>query len=691
MQSSFASINSVVLEEVSIPLWRELFDAIGWPPSIVGTGHLLTHESVMNALHRDSLSDELLLAIEAIDDLGTPAGRETITAQLIDRQIPPDVLPPNLGEREFALRLFIAQRGNGALAEVFSRAQVQNQEGTFRRFNDFSGKQPGALHKLRDRQKALEKEILDHCRAQDLGEHVHVRLFDEEDGTCRFQIMRSHHTRTPLAVMPGATARAKIQYRPVHADLVRYEPDIGRLRITARAASIVEFYRKVFGRVFFDDDAFFGGRVCSLAILQERRGAALASHGVFGVGRVWMTECIWERSDRERLHINAVDCFETIATLGLPFNEGEIVQAKFKMEIVGKSARPLTVTVRAPSRIEVTQVRHEFLANEVLTAIGIRDAQITSRASSLWALHPWRQPIDAWRACFGRDTDRLARTGILKKTLLQSIEAPGYAGAGHVLQAVPISSTEYLGLSQTEEIPSRALSATDLDGLELDVPRFQAYLRERLKMTGNAVPWSSDAWFLDLGALDLDGNQFRIAYALRRPPDGAAVAIRTLAQSITPVLLLPTGLDSSTGLAEVLLDGPLPDLPRLRSDIIKVANLSEQVAALSLAPPNARLVVDSLQGRIWFDGVEVTGLKTGTQPFRFVETLAKISPGKINKHDLAKQLSDGRADGDQCARSARTAANKSIRAAVKAQGRSFEDPFKSEAGCFRLAVLTFAR
>ena len=201
---------------------------------------------------------------------------------------------------------------------MFSRAQVQIQEGDHRRFNDFIGKKPSAIRDLQAKRPTLELAIREHCRKADLGDHVQVRVFDDGDGTCRFQIMRSHHTRTPLAVVAGSAARAKIQYRPVHADLLRYEPSIGRLRITARAASIVEFYRQVFGRVLFGDDTFFyGDPVCSLTVLQDRGRAALANHGVYGVGRVWMTECIWERGDRERLHIHAADCFDTIDRLGL--------------------------------------------------------------------------------------------------------------------------------------------------------------------------------------------------------------------------------------------------------------------------------------------------------------------------------------------------------------------------------------
>lgn len=423
MQIPLAFADPVVIEEVSLPLWRELFDALGWPTSLSGKGESLTHEEIMSAFKCDSLNGELLQAIETINDLGTPEGRETISALLADRQILSSTLPQGLGERELALRLFLSQRNDGALAEVFSRAQVQIQEGNHRRFNDFIGKKPKRIRDLTAKRIELERTILEHCQQEDLGNHVQLRVFDDE-GTCSFQIMRSHHTRAPLAVMEGSTSRAKIQYRPVHADFVRYEPTLGRLRITARAASIVLYYRNIFGRVLFEDEAFFDGDpVCSLKVLQEQGRTALANHGIFGVGRVWMTECIWERGDRERLNfVNPYDCFDSIERLNIPLSEGQILQAKFKIQVIEKSTRPITVTVRVPSRIEVSQVRHENLINEVLDAIGIRNVHATSPEHDLWSLYPWRQSIGAWRDCFGADTDLLAKKDILKKTRLASVE-----------------------------------------------------------------------------------------------------------------------------------------------------------------------------------------------------------------------------------------------------------------------------
>jgi hypothetical protein len=687
MQIPLALADPAAIEEVSIPLWRELFDALSWPASLHGRADSLTHDEIMLAIQGDTLSDELLQAIETLHDLGTPEGRETINTLLADRQVSPSVLPQGLGERELALRLFLAQRSNGALAEIFSRAQVQLQEGSHRRFNDFIGKEPKRIRDVSAKLQALESAILEHCQKEDFGDHVQLRFFDDDDGACRFQIMRSHHTRTPLAVMKGSASRAKIEYRPVHADFVRYEPAIGRLRITARAASIVGFYRKVFGRVLFGDEAFFDGPpVCNLNVLQEQGLAALLNHGVFGVGRIRMTECIWERGDRERMHLHAIDCFDTIKKLEIPLNEGQLLQAKFKIEVIGKSTRPVTVTVRVPSRIEVSQVRHEALVNELLEAVGIRDTHVIAPEHDLWSLYPWRQSVSTWRDCFGTDTDPLVKKGVLVKTQLVSVEPPAYPGAGRILQAEAISAVEFLGISQTPEIPSQSLSTTDLDGLELSVPAFQRHLRGIFGITGNATPWSTDNWYLDLGVLSIGELQIRIIYAIRQPPRDASEDIKRISAGIQSVLLLPKGLKDATGLTEVLLDTALPDRQRAVRDIISASNLTGQAPALCTAPSNARLIVDTKFGKVWFDGVEISGLVPGTHAFGFVETLARNFPATLNKNDLTAQLSPSRTDGDQTARTAKMDAKRLIEAALKAKGLNFEDPFKSERGSYRLTV-----
>ena len=130
---------------------------------------------------------------------------------------------------------------------------------------------------------------------------------------------------------------------------------------------MVEVYRRLAGRVLFGDDNFFDGApVCSLQVLLEDGRSALNQHRVYGVGKIWMTDCVWERGDGQRVTIHAQDCFDAIDGLNLNLTEGELLQAKLRMQVSGRSARPLIVSVRTPSRIEVNQPQHEGLVNEVL-------------------------------------------------------------------------------------------------------------------------------------------------------------------------------------------------------------------------------------------------------------------------------------------------------------------------------------
>jgi hypothetical protein len=395
-----------------------------------------------------------------------------------------------------------------------------------------------------------------------------------------------------------------------------------------------------------------------------------------------MTDCIWERGDRERLSFHGADCFDSIERLNIPLNEGHLLQAKFKIEIIQKSTRPVTVTVRVPSRIEVNP-RHEVLVNDVLARIGIRGAHANASEHDLWSLYPWRQHIDTWRDCFGNDTDTLVRKGLLVKTQLQSVEPPAARAAGRVLHAEQLSPVDFFGVSQTPEIASRSLSVTDLDALELDVKALQRHLRALFAITGAAVPRTAEEWFLDLGTLDAYDHTFRLVYALREPPTGASDDIRRVCAAATPILLLPNGLRKSTGVIEVLIAKPLPDPEHVLRDIVVAANLEDKVPARFLAPPKARLIVDMRSQKIWFDKVEIEDLKPGTHAFRFVQIMASSDKGVVDKYTLAEQLSAKRDDGDQSARSAKMRATKILKAAVEAMGQSFEDPFKSENGSLK--------
>lgn len=686
MQIKRANTDASVIEQVSLASWRTLFDAVGWPGSLSSqrTGQL-TYDDLHQALDGD-LNEELLLALETLQNLGTHAGRESIATLMHDGHMPLDAFPQDLGAPEFALHLFLKQREGGAFADIFTKAHIQVQEGDQRAFNDFAAREPKQVTDVAKRRENLERELLGYCKAHDLGEHVQVRA-SRDDGTVRFQIMRSHFTKTPLAVIPGSPGRAPIKYRPVHSDLLRYEEDLGRLRITVRAASMVEVYRRLAGRVLFGDDSFFDGApVCSLDVLLENGPAALNRHQVYGVGKVWMTDCVWERGDGQRLTIHAADCFDAIEGLNLKLTEGELIQAKLKMQVAGKSARPLIVDIRTPSRIKVSQPQHEGTVNDVLEAIGMRNARVTPNDQTLWSLFPWRQPSETWRSVFGTARDALVNAGALKKIQLDAVVAPGHPGAGRVLQAEPVSRGDYLGVSAMAEIPSRTLSATDLDGLELDPEAFQNYVSGALGLSGNVAKPSADG-LLDLGVLDLGGYDVRLTYALRQPPPNAAAIVKERAPAGTlSAVLMPTRGEELSGIPSVILDHPVPARNTVVRALATKLNLTDKLPAILTAPESAVLIVDRGRGTVWFDGIEIADLKKDTHQFRFVELLAANPHGLVAQDEIAREINEYRDDTGQVARTAKRKATKAIRVAVKGAGRTCEDPFKAERGGYRLTV-----
>jgi len=687
MPLPLAYLDAAVIEEVSLDTWKDVFDFVGWPDSLMGRRASFTHENVLEAFQNDDPSDHLLQALEALHDLGTEAGRDAIVTAMNDRRVPLDTLPQNTGEREFALRLFIAQQNNASLADVFARAQTQLQEGSDqRRYNEFMGKEPRPVVKLSAKAQMLKELVLKYCRDSDLGEHVEVRAFEDE-GAYVFTILRSHHVKKPLAVLPGHEARATIEFRPVHGDILRYEASISRLRIAARASTMIEFYRRALGKVLFEDETFFeGAAVCNLQVLQEKGREALNAHNILSVGRIWMTECLWESGDRNLLHVRSGDCFRTMEELGLPLSQGTILQAKLKVQVIGKSTRPVTVNIRVPSRIEISQKLHERLIERVLDAIGIRNSAPSARATDLWSLYPWRQPTHRWRALFGPEMDAMVQNSVLVAIRLDSIAHPDHPGAGRVLEPHLLSDGQFYATSQMPEILSRSVTATDLDGLELRPEQLRLCLRLKLGITSGGTIWNGRE-LLDLGIIQLGDHCLHTSYALREPSVGAGARIREFANGTPSVLLLPSSNAKSPEIPHVYLNAPLPTRAQILRAAINACGLENAVPAIYVAPEGARLVVDSQFKKIWVDGVEIKGLPPDSQAFRFIQQLAR-TPALVSSDELSKDLSPGRLDGDTTARQAKSKANKLIREAMKEAGRELdEDIFPSAGmGCYRCAV-----
>ena len=694
MQVPLAYLDPSAIEELPLALWRKVFEELGWPASLCDKQADFTYDDVRDALRNDELLDDLIEALEILHTLGTEAGREAITSVLTERNVKLPDTPDGASERELSIRLYLAQQSDASLADVLARAQTQVQEaGDRRRYNEFLAKEPRPVKNLKEQRKKLHAAVLGHCLDSDLGDHVQIDAFDD-DGRCVFIILRSDRMKKPLAIQPGQAARAQIQFRPVHGDILRYEASLGRLRIAARAPSMVEFYRVTIGKVVFGDEDFFtGDTVCSLAVLQERGRAALENHGVFGVSRVRVTECVWECGDRSHIVLRDQDCFGLIERHHLSLSEGRFVQAKFKVDVIGKSTRPVTVDVRVPSRIEVSQKAHESLIDEVLDAVGIRTAPESARELDMWSLYPWRHPLPVWRAVFGETMDVLVRRGVFERVQLQAVHHPDHPDAGHALRVEQITKWDYHGVSDVPEVPSRALSATDREGLELAPEQLRQYLRTHLGIAEGGEVWTAGDEVLELGSLPVDAERLYLAYAIRQPQRDVGDRLRGRANGAHVVLLMPGRQPEQSGLATVRLSSAVPNKRQIIRDGILACGTADRVPAIFRAPERAELVLDTRLKKVWVRGNEVQQLQPDSQPFRFVEILAKSNGACVSCEDITRTLSPARfdKDGTTAARQAKRQAKRLIVEELAAAGvQDNSDPFPSAGtGSYRCKLVCF--
>lgn len=688
MQLPLVYHDATLVEEIPTPLWGEFFEAVGWPASL-DAHQELRHVDITRALQADVPTDELLSGLATVFELGSEAGREAIAQALRDRALASDRFPSGAGARACAMRLFLEQRFDPALREVMARAQIAAGETAGRRrYAEFIGIESRSITRLAKKAEKLEQATRMYCDENDLGSHVQVRAFEDDDlGTCTFQVVRTHRTKAPLAVAKGEAARAPLEFRPVHGDVLRYETSTGRLRIAARAPTIVEFYRRTLGELVFGDPEFFPiGQTCSLDVLQHRGEAALRDHGVPEVADVRLVACSWD-GGATVLTSRGRDCLEMLRRVGALDGAGRITEAAFKVAVVGRSARPVRVSVRVPRVIDVAK-QHEEVIDRLLSAMGIRLAASDTQDSDLWSLHPWRHPRDVWQQALAAQLERAVGSGALRRVYLDSIDDPDDPG-GATLRVTRLDNGDFYAVADDQSVPSRTLSATDVEGLELVPDLLRQLLVDELG-TGGSVGWSGEST-LDLGVIKIEEHEAHLLYALR-PPTAETIALleKLNAAGSRTLLLVPTTRDVAA--PHVPLRAPLPNRREIVRAVAVACGLADRVSASLVARDGAELIVDTTRGEVFVHDVLIPGLTAETHPFRFVEALARADGRPVAVDALKALLSPNRDDDTVAVRQAKTKAGQRIATALAAVGRSLTaDAFPVYKGGYRTALIPHVR
>lgn len=296
--------------------------------------------------------------LESVEDLANGAGADALSGAAIEQGVL--VASGACDAAALAMHLFLQHRG------VFDRAHGRCVADTVRGFAEF----PGRTSDLAPVPTlagivVLETELGADFRARGRSAHCRVRVIPGE-GRAVYAVSRGALARVdealgePLMVrdapipesVPTYLTERRIEYRPHRQDVVVYDKRTARLRIHAPDAQTAESYRRAFGRLFFDDEGWFGtGPVVSLAPLVT--GGAASLRPTPGLRDVTLTRLVvhYGTGTTGSLALDAADIWGFLAArLVSPLGFGDIIEATFKVKSVA-FPRGRSLVLKVPNRV----------------------------------------------------------------------------------------------------------------------------------------------------------------------------------------------------------------------------------------------------------------------------------------------------------------------------------------------------
>jgi peptidoglycan hydrolase-like protein with peptidoglycan-binding domain len=650
--------NATAFLEVDSETWRAVLDAAGEGERL--RGEEITWERLRDSLAATTASDALSDALETILQLGTDDGRDILLEAAEDVQSSLAVFA-NLPAREFVARVWAASRTEPSLQTMLVRARVTTQEvRQNRHYREFAPKNAERLPTF-DKDK-LRQALMDWYQQSNDESAVNVFPY-ERDGEWYCEIIKGDPLKRVVAVEDKILSL--LEFRPASSDVIRYDPQTGRIGIATRSRKLLQTYRKLLGTLVAQNEQFFANEnICSLNELQKR-GRALFDKYFYGIVHVNVTELRWRRGDRDKIWVHGRDCFQLLSDLGASFQEGELIEAKLTIAFTGGGRQGL-VSLRAPNVIEINAGTNRELVEKMLDEVGIRGSfDEEDVGKNFWSRNPWRLSAVAFRRIVPSDFDRLVREKTIRRVTLDTTTHPDHPAAAGALDVVNIDPRTILGVSSDPAIPSRSLTTSDVEGYELDFENLATDVARALKLDGQATEMVSGLWLLGRRALT-PAVTISVFLATRPVDATTGPMMQSASQGATPLLLAPKCCTCPPGVSAVPCPVPAGPYTSLLGDIIRQLHLQTEIE------PHVYLledvIVDKARGQVWLNGVLLTDLKPGTHAFKFLEILAK-APGRIvAKQTINDALSASRSD-DEAAKQAKKALKQAINNSFTAGAR----------------------
>ncbi len=399
-----------------------------------------------------------------------------------------------------------------------------------------------------------------------------------------------------------------LSFRPLQCDVLSYEENTGRLRVSARTKRTAESYRVELGKALFDDSDFFSERpLYALASLAESIGQGSLQPPPVGLSirSVTLVSCQWASGEGFQLRVNGLrarDCIARAQRAGYRTQDCDLTQATlaFTFTDAGRPQRT-DVLVRDGNHLRCTRPTHRDEIDIYLENIGVkRAASRDTAACEAMTQLSGIQSAGRWQRLLGDGLRPAVDAGVLTQTRRPAISLGEKPGVG----TSPIVSLDFehhaVEFTRHDEVLV-IVSQDDLVGYELNGQRLAELLRQELGCERSLCSLAIDGAY-DLGALSVGSVRVRPFLLTRFAKDAAAVERHLAAAAVhdkwVSIHLPNANLDAWTSATALRrITGPFGVL----RDIVTALHLEDQVSALERSQGET-LVVDTVHHRAWLNG-----------------------------------------------------------------------------------------
>ena len=328
----------------------------------------------VGALHRvlvavdPEMPGKLQQALLDIADLASAQGHEMALELVGERQLVMFGPGSELCVEDLAFQMYLEH------AELFtaSHARVKSQEA--RRFVDFFSDERIELTDYDS--DATRVQLIHQLRRwfadRNHSEYIELRL-SETDDEVTFLVI---HGCTPrnVSVITSPFSRDRLSFVPDRQDTIVLSKREGRLSVNAQYPTEQDFYRQLFGRVYFGRQNFFEScEVLTGDVLLDDPEAALSVTGLPGLSKVTLRELTLEAHDHphDTLHWKAYDLRPV-----LPRELPEVLRRPRKVRQLklalyfGTSKAAHVVEIIPPNKLTYDRRTGEDMVRQYLSARG---------------------------------------------------------------------------------------------------------------------------------------------------------------------------------------------------------------------------------------------------------------------------------------------------------------------------------